>query len=152
MEPALKKDLPWISGVGVHHRFGAIMEPSKQIVVMTLTRVESRRTIMTQPDMNAMLANVAKMQEAMEKLQNELAKTPVEGSSGGGAVKVTCTGALDFTKVQINKDAVDPSDVETLEDLVLTAIKDACQKAKQLGEQQMGKQLSGMQLPPGLGF
>jgi DNA-binding YbaB/EbfC family protein len=113
---------------------------------------EQEKNMQQPPDMNAMLANMAKMQEAIEKLQTELANTPVEGTSGGGAVKVTCTGGLDFTKVKINKDAVDPADVETLEDLVLTAIKDACQKAKQLGEQKMGKQLSGMQLPPGLGF
>ncbi len=105
-----------------------------------------------QPDMNQMMANVAKMQEAMEKLQNELAKTPVEGSSGGGAVKITCTGALDFTKVKISPEAIDASDPGILEDLVLAAIKDACQKAKDLGEQQMGKQLSGIQLPKGLGF
>lgn len=105
-----------------------------------------------QPDMNQMMRNVQKMQEAMEKLQNELARTPVEGSSGGGAVTITCTGALDFTKVKIKPDAIDPSDVSMLEDLVLTAIKDACNKAKALGEQKMGSSLSGMQLPPGLGF
>lgn len=105
-----------------------------------------------QPDMNQMMQNVQKMQEAMEKLQNELARTPVEGSSGGGAVKITCTGALDFTKVQISADAIDASDPGILEDLVLTAIKDACQKAKDLGEQGMSKQLSGIQLPKGLGF
>jgi DNA-binding YbaB/EbfC family protein len=107
---------------------------------------------MQQPDLNQMMNNVRKMQEAMEKLQAELAQTPVEGSSGGGAVKITCTGALDFTAVKIKPDAVDPADVETLEDLILTAIKDACQRAKDLGEQKMGKQLAGMQLPPGMGF
>jgi len=104
-----------------------------------------------QPDMNEMMRNMAKAQEAMQKMQRELASTPVEGSSGGGAVKVTCTGALDFTKVKISKEAIDPSDAETLEDLVLTAIKDACNKAKQIGEQKMASQLQGMGLPPGLG-
>ena len=105
-----------------------------------------------QPDINQMMRNVAKMQEAMEKLQTELAQTPVTGSAGGGAVSVTCTGALDFTAVKIKPDAVDASDVGMLEDLILTAIKDACQKAKELGEQKMGKQLKDIKLPPGLGF
>ncbi len=105
---------------------------------------------MQQPDLNQMMANIGKMQQAMEKLQAELAKATVEGSSGGGAVKVTCTGSLDFTSVKIKPDAVDPGDVETLEDLVLTAIKDACQKAKEMGEQKMGSQIAGMGLPPGL--
>lgn|ERR1700678_2618054 len=105
-----------------------------------------------QPDLNQMMKNAAKMQAEMVKIQDELSSTPVEGSAGGGAVKITCTGALDFTAVKINKDAVDPEDVETLEDLVLMAIKDACEKAKALGQQKMSKSLGGMGLPPGLGF
>ena len=106
-----------------------------------------------QPDLNEMMRNVQKMQEAMEKLQNELATTPVEGSSGGGAVRITCTGALDFTKVKINPEAIDPAEAETLEDLILTAIQDACKKAKELGEQKMNKSMKGMNIPlPGLGM
>lgn len=109
-----------------------------------------------QPDINQMMRNMAKMQAEMEKLQNELAVTPVEGSAGGGAVTIQCTAALEFSGVKIKKDAVDPEDVETLEDLVLMAIKDACEKAKNLGQEKMGRSLggltSGMQLPPGMGF
>ena len=105
-----------------------------------------------QPDLNQMMRNAAKLQAEMEKIQNELSTTPVEGSSGGGAVKITCTGALDFTAVKISKDAVDPEDVETLEDLILTAIKDACEKAKDLGQKKMSKSMGGLGLPPGLGF
>jgi hypothetical protein len=107
-----------------------------------------------QPDMNQMLQKMQKAQEAMAKLQDELNRATVEGSSGGGAVKVSCTGGMDFTGIKISKDAVDPSDVETLEDLVLTAIKDACDKAKKLGEQKMSSQLASMnmQMPPGFGF
>src|ERR1700722_18448254 len=107
---------------------------------------------MQQPDLNQMLRQAQKMQEAMQKLQTELSQASVEGSSGGGAVKVSCTGTLDFLAVKITKDAVDPADIGTLEDLVLTAIKDACEKAKQLGEQKTASQLKGMNLPPGLGF
>jgi hypothetical protein len=91
------------------------------------------------PDMNKMMRAIQEAQQELAKLQVELANTAVEGSSGGGAVKVTCTGALDFTAVKIKPEAVDPNDVETLEDLLLTAIVDACQKAKALGEQKMSK-------------
>jgi DNA-binding YbaB/EbfC family protein len=107
-----------------------------------------------QPDMNQMMQKMQKAQEAMAKLQDELNRAVVEGSSGGGAVKVTCTGGMDFQGIKISKEAVDPTDVETLEDLILTAIKDACDKAKKLGEQKMSSQLNAMnlQLPPGFGF
>lgn len=110
-----------------------------------------------QPDLNQLMRNMQKMQMEMQKLQSELAKTPVEGSSGGGAVTITCTGALQFSAVKIKKEAVDPDDVETLEDLVLAAIKDACEKAKTLGQEKMGRSLGGLVggmpgLPPGMGF
>lgn len=104
-----------------------------------------------QPDLNQMMMQAQKMQKEMERLQGELAVTPVEGSAGGGAVKITCTGALDFTAVKIQPEAID-SDAETLEDLVLTAIKDACNKAKDLGKSKMSKSLGNLPLPPGLGF
>ena len=103
-----------------------------------------------QPDLNQMMRNVQKMQQAMLKLQSDLANQDVEGSAGGGAVTVTCSGALEFKAVKIKAEAVDPNDVETLEDLVLAAIKDACEKAKELGQQKMSQ--SGIQLPPGLGL
>lgn len=107
-----------------------------------------------QPDLNEMMRNVQKMQEVMAKLQGELATATVEGSAGGGAVKITCTGELEFQSVKIKADAVDTNDIETLEDLVLTAIKDACTKAKSLGRDKMGRSMndSGIQLPPGFGL
>ena len=109
-----------------------------------------------QPDINQLMRNMQKMQNEMEKLQSELATTPIEGSAGGGAVTITCTGALEFSAVKIKKEAVDPEDVETLEDLVLMAIKDACDKAKNLGQEKMQKKIggmaSGMPMPPGFGI
>jgi hypothetical protein len=99
-----------------------------------------------------MMQDLAKMQKGMERVQNELAQTKVEGSSGGGAVKVTCTGTFDFRSVKISKEAVDPEDIETLEDLVLTAIKDACMKAQDLGQKKMSASMGNIQLPPGMGF
>jgi DNA-binding YbaB/EbfC family protein len=107
-----------------------------------------------QPDLSEMMRNVQKMQEAMEALQSELATAKVEGSAGGGAVTVSCTGELEFQSVKIKPEAIDPSDIGTLEDLVLTAVKDACQKAKNLGRDKMGNSFSnsGIQLPPGFGL
>ncbi len=106
-----------------------------------------------QPDLNEMMRNVQKMQQAMEKLQGELAATVVEGTAGGGVVKIACTGELEFQSVKIQADAVDINDIGTLEDLVLLAIKDACINAKNLGRDKMGRSMSdsGIQLPPGFG-
>lgn len=95
---------------------------------------------------------MAKAQQGMLKVQQELANATVEGTSGGGAVTVKCTGAMEFKSVKIKPEAVDPNDVGTLEDLVLMAVKDACLKAQQLGQQKMKPALGNLQLPPGLGF
>lgn len=109
-----------------------------------------------QPDFNKMMreaqASIAKMQQDMAKMQDELSNTTVEGSAGGGAVTIACNGSLEFQAVRIKKEAVDPEDVETLEDLVLAAIKDAATKAQDLMKQKTGSITKGMNLPPGLGF
>jgi DNA-binding YbaB/EbfC family protein len=103
--------------------------------------------MMQQPDIQKMMREMQKAQQALEKVQAELAHATVEGSAGGGAVKVTCTGSLEFTGVKIKPEAIDPNDAETLEDLVLAAIKDAADKAKKLGEQKMGNSFGGLQIP-----
>lgn len=105
-----------------------------------------------QPDLNKMMQEMAKAQQGMMKVQQELANATVEGSAGGGAVVVKCSGAMEFKSVKIKPEAVDPNDVGTLEDLVLMAIKDACLKAQQLGEQKMKPALGNIKMPPGLGF
>jgi nucleoid-associated protein EbfC len=105
-----------------------------------------------QPDLNKMMQEMAKAQQGMLKVQQELANATIEGSAGGGAVTVTCSGSMEFKSVKIKAEAVDPNDVETLEDLVLMAIKDACTKAQQLGEQKMKPALGNIKMPPGLGL
>ncbi len=104
-----------------------------------------------QPDMNQMMQNLAKMQNEMQKIQAELSKTKIEGTAGNGAVTINCTADLEFEGVKIKPEAVDPEDIGMLEDLILTAIKDACLKAKKAGEAQAMKNLGSM-LPPGMGF
>ena len=103
------------------------------------------------PDMNQMMQALAKAQNDMAKAQAELARATVEGQAGGGAVKITCTGDLEFKSVKIKADAVDASDLGMLEDLVLTAANDAINKAKDTAARKMQSILpAGM--PPGMGF
>ena len=89
-------------------------------------------------NMQNLMRQAQKMQEDMLKAQEELANTQVEGVSGGGMVKVTMTGKKEFVGVKLAKEAVDPDDIEMLEDLILAAIKDAENKAQELSDGKMG--------------
>lgn len=102
-------------------------------------------------DMAKMMKQAQKMQEALLKAQEDLGSKSVEGTAGGGAVSVTANGHKEITAVRIKPEAVDPDDVETLEDLVLAAVKDAQAKAAALAESSMGSITGGMGLP-GMGF
>ena len=94
------------------------------------------------------LARMAKeMQANMAKAQAELAETTVEGSAGGGAVVVVLTGTQDMKDVRIKKDAVDPDDVETLQDLVRAAFNDALTKSRELAAQRLGGVTGGLKIP-----
>ena len=87
------------------------------------------------------------MQQEMERVQAELAATKVEGSAGGGVVKVVVTGKQELVSIAIDPSAVDPADVEMLEDLVTAAVNEALESSRRLAEQKMG----GMQSLGGLG-
>jgi len=91
-----------------------------------------------QPNMNDLLKQAQQMQEQLMEAQAAAAGQVVEGQSGGGVVKVTVTGGMEFQSVHIDPDAVDPDDVSMLEDLVLAAIHDAVGKANELSQQAMG--------------
>jgi nucleoid-associated protein EbfC len=88
-----------------------------------------------------------KMQADMAKAQEDLAAVTVEGSAGGGAVVVVMTGTQECKEVRIKKEAVDPEDVETLEDLVRAATTDALTKSKQLAADKLGGLTGGLKLP-----
>ena len=88
-----------------------------------------------------------KMQADMAKAQDELAAATVEGSAGGGAVVVVLTGTQEVKEVRIKKDAVDPDDVETLQDLVRAALTDALTKSKALAAERLGDLTGGLKLP-----
>ena len=91
-----------------------------------------------QPNMNDLLKQAQKMQEQLMEAQQAAADQVVEGHAGGGVVKVTVTGAMEFQSVTIDPAAVDPEDVAMLEDLVLAAIHDAVGKVNELSQQSMG--------------
>lgn len=96
--------------------------------------------------MQQMMKQVKKMQEQMLKAQEELAGKTVEGSAGG-VVTVTANGQKKIMSIAIKPEAVDPEDVEMLQDLVLTAVNDALAKADELANKDMGKLTGGMNIP-----
>ncbi|OUO94619.1 YbaB/EbfC family nucleoid-associated protein [Cloacibacillus sp. An23] len=100
--------------------------------------------------MDKLIKQAQRMQAQMALAQEELQNTVLEGSAGGGAVKVTANGHGDVLSISIAKGAVNPDDVEMLEDLVLGAVKEAISKAKALSEQKMTALTGGMGGFPGL--
>jgi DNA-binding YbaB/EbfC family protein len=87
------------------------------------------------------------MQNRIQKMQQELEDTDVEGTAGGGAVRVTVNGLRTVKSVKIDPDAVDPSDIEMLEDMVLAAIQEAMKSAEDLATQKMGAITGGINIP-----
>ena len=105
-------------------------------------------------NLNKMLKQAQKMQEDVIRKQSELSQRTVTASVGGGKVTVVATGAGDVVSVKISKDVVDPEDVEMLEDLVLSGVKQAIEDGKKMAEAEMSKVtagLGGMGLP-GMGL
>jgi DNA-binding YbaB/EbfC family protein len=102
--------------------------------------------------------NIAKMMQAaasaqkkMAKIQEELAERIVEGTSGGGRVTVTASGTGEILSLKIAPEVVTPDDIEMLEDLILSAVRQAVADAKKLSESEMGKLTAGLGIP-GLPF
>jgi DNA-binding YbaB/EbfC family protein len=89
-------------------------------------------------DLGELIAEVQRMQEQLVDAQAEIASHVVEGTSGGGAVRVTVTGALEFRRVDIDESAVDPTDIPLLEDLMLAALNDAMDKVNRLNRTTIG--------------
>jgi len=87
------------------------------------------------------------LQAKLAKAQQELADISVEASSGGGAVKVTINGQQKIQSVKISPEAINPDDVEMLEDLVLTAVNEAIAKSQELAAQRLGKLTGGLKIP-----
>ena len=93
------------------------------------------------------LRQAQQMQVRLKKVQEELESEQVEASSGGGAVKVVCSGKQQVLSVAIDPAAVDPADVEMLQDLVLAAVNEALEKSQEVATQRLGVITGGMTLP-----
>ena len=87
------------------------------------------------------------MQQEIVRVQAELAAAHVEGSAGGGVVKAVVNGKLEIVSVSVDPSAVDPADVEMLQDLIVAAISEAQRAARELGEAKMAAVTGGMRLP-----
>ncbi len=98
-------------------------------------------------NMNKMMKQVQKMQQDMLKLQEELGNRTVESSAGGGVVKVIANGKNEVISVEIKPEAVDPEDVEMLQDLITAAVNEALRKAQELVSAEMGKLTGGLKIP-----
>lgn len=98
--------------------------------------------------MGGLLKQAQKMQKEIQRIQNELADLQVTGTAGGGMVTAIVTGQQKLLEIKIAPEAVDPDDIEMLEDLVLAAVNQAMQNAKNKADEMMGQVTGGM--PPGM--
>lgn len=101
------------------------------------------------PDLKAIFKQIEKVQEELEKVQAELENKTVTEEAGGGMVRVTVNGKREIVKIEIDKEVVNPDDVEMLEDLLVAAVNKALQSADKMISEEIAKATSG--LLPGLG-
>jgi hypothetical protein len=95
-----------------------------------------------------LMQQAQKMQENMQRAQEELAQVEVTGSAGGGLVSVTLSGRMECRKVRLDPSAI--ADVEMAEDLIAVAFNDAVAKANALSQEKLGAATAGMPMPPGM--
>ncbi|MDD3613660.1 MAG: YbaB/EbfC family nucleoid-associated protein [Clostridiales bacterium] len=101
-------------------------------------------------NMNNLMKQAKKMQEQMERMQEELEEKTVDATVGGGMVTVVANGKKEVLSIEIQEEAVDPDDVEMLQDLILAAVNEALRKADEMVQSEMAKLTGGMGMPPGL--
>ena len=101
-------------------------------------------------DLRAVMTQAQEMGEKLRRVQEELRHRSVSATVGGGMVEVTANGALEIVKVVIDRQAVDPRDVEMLQDLVRAAVNQALVRAREMAGAAM-QQATGLTLPPGFG-
>ena len=101
-------------------------------------------------NMNGMMKKVQKLQKQMTQMQEDLKKRTGEVTAGGGAVKIVMSGEKEVKDLKIDPAAVDPEDVEMLQDLLSAAFNEATKKVDEMMANEMGKLTGGMGLPPGL--
>ncbi len=97
-------------------------------------------------NLSKLMKQAQKMQEQMTKTQAELEKQTIEVSAGGGKVKVTANGAGDIIAIKIDREVVDPDDVEFLEEVILSGVKQAVEQGKALAQSEMSRITGGFQI------
>ena len=98
-------------------------------------------------NMGKMMKQAQQLQNKMEKLQEEMADKTIEASAGGGMVKAVANGRQQIVSVSIEKEVVDPEDVEMLQDLIVAAVNDALTQSQQMVSEEMNKLTGGMNIP-----
>jgi len=98
-------------------------------------------------NMNKMMKQVQKMQAEMMKMQEELGSRTVESTAGGGVVRVTANGKQEILSIEIKPEAVDPEDVEMLQDLILTAVNGALNESREMVAREMSRLTGGLNIP-----
>ena len=98
-------------------------------------------------NMQKQISQMQAMQRKMEAMQAELEEKEIETTAGGGAIKVTVSGKKEITKLEINKEVVDPDDVEMLQDLVIAAVNEGLRKVEEMSNEEMGKITGGLNIP-----
>ncbi|MFH2058421.1 MAG: YbaB/EbfC family nucleoid-associated protein [Pseudomonadota bacterium] len=98
-------------------------------------------------NMNSMMKQAQQLQKKMLKTQTELATKTVEASAGGGMVKVIANGGQKIESIVLEKEVVDPEDIEMLQDLVLAAVNDALNKSQEMVSSEMSKLTGGFNIP-----
>ena len=98
-------------------------------------------------NMQQMMKQARKMQEQLAAAQETIAQSTVDASAGGGMVKVTVSGDMQVTSLKIDPEAIDPEDVEMLEDMVMAAVNEALRGVGELANRQMGAVTGGLNIP-----
>jgi DNA-binding YbaB/EbfC family protein len=98
-------------------------------------------------NMGNMMKQAQKLQSKMLRIQEELAEKTVESTAGGGMINVVANGRQQILSIKIDKEVVDPDDVEMLQDLILAAVNDALNKAQEMVAGEMGKLTGGFNIP-----
>ena len=99
------------------------------------------------PNIKEMMRQAQMLQNKMAKLQEELKERTVEASAGGGMVRVVVNGRPEVKSIEIDKEVVDPDDIEMLQDLIIAAINEALNLSRQMIEQEMAKLTGGLKIP-----
>ncbi|NLW51739.1 MAG: YbaB/EbfC family nucleoid-associated protein [Tissierellia bacterium] len=98
-------------------------------------------------NMNSMMKQMQKMQKQIEDAQKEIEETEVTATAGGGVIEVVANGKKEIISISIDKDVVDPEDVEMLQDMIVAGVNEAIRAAEKLSEEKMSKITGGLNIP-----